>query len=182
MTVLRDDRRTRKTTQIDSFKWHKIFLGFLLAVVAFPLFGNKPVSAATNCRAIARRVQADAASAGRGQSSELAKAFIEKVGQAAVEYPECESELRRLWAWNAAADPSVPFPFAKSGDPRSNTLGPISWWWDTVYNGLLGGSTVLMVIFGWEIFLAPFPIIISLLLVPFAMARDQLRSRRRRDA
>jgi hypothetical protein len=28
-------------------------------------------------------------------------------------------------------------------------------WWDTVYYSMMGGSPLLMFLFGWEIFLAP---------------------------
>jgi hypothetical protein len=175
-----DRSRKYKSARNRSPRTLKVLLAIFLMVVTTPAVNSQPVLAETNCREVARNVQVEAASAGNGQPTESAEAFVEEFRQAAVDYPECEPELRRLWEWNASADPSTPFPFGKSDDPKNYRLGPISWWWDTLYNGLFGGSTVLMLLFGWELFLAPFPIILSLLLTPFSVARDRLRSRRRK--
>ena len=43
-------------------------------------------------------------------------------------------------------------------DARTATpfLGPIGWLWNTIYYSIFQGSTVLMVMFGWELFLSPF--------------------------
>ena len=98
-------------------------------------------------------------------------------------YPECKPELEVLWDWDRAGDANKLFPFPKSGDPKSYPLGPVSWWWDTIYNRLLGGSFLLMIFFGWELFLMPFPLIIGaaifILRAPFLLMKQLLKSRRR---
>jgi hypothetical protein len=45
----------------------------------------------------------------------------------------------------AQAQPSEGTPF----------LGPIGWLWNEIYYTIFQGSTILMVMFGWELFLAP---------------------------
>ena len=39
--------------------------------------------------------------------------------------------------------------------PVLAVLGPVGWWWDTIYYGLFDGNTALMYLFGWELFVSP---------------------------
>jgi len=127
--------------------------GFILSILLIP-----SAIAAPNCRQVARDVQSQGAVASVNDPSgnSTVKAFTD----ALASYPECKLELETLWAWNQARDPNAEFPFAKSGDPKTYPLGPVSGWLDFIFNKLFGGSVLLMFLFGWELFLMPIPIII----------------------
>lgn len=132
---------------------------------------------ATNCRQVARDVQSKgedqvsslysmseterSSAAGVQAGLAVLQKFKKAFTDAWTDYPECEGELQELWTWNQG-NTGKPFPFGKSGDPKHHVLGPIGWWWDTLYNGLFGGSALLMFLFGWELFLMPFPIVFAL--------------------
>ena len=161
-----------------------IGIGLILILISPP----NTALAKTNCREIARNTQKELVLS----VNEKQLKTVEEVTQNAIEvfvtsqnaYPECRPELEILWDWNRSKDTNELFPFPKSDDPKTYALGPVSWWWDTIYNGLLGGSTLLMIFFGWELFLMPFPLIIGfvgvVLTAPFALAKDFLQSRRRK--
>lgn len=34
-------------------------------------------------------------------------------------------------------------------------LGPVGWWWNTVYYDFMSANIALMIFFGWELFLVP---------------------------
>ena len=143
--------------------------------------------AKTNCREIARDTQEELVISGDTKqlktAEDVSQHYNEVFLASRIAYPECESELEILWDWNRMGDSNKPFPFPESEDPKTYTLGPVGWWWDTIYNRLLGGSTLLMVFFGWELFLFPFPLIIGivgwLISAPFALVNDLLDRRRR---
>jgi hypothetical protein len=42
-------------------------------------------------------------------------------------------------------------------------------WWNFVFHSMMGGSIVLMFLFGWEIFLIPITLGIGVVLTVFAM-------------
>jgi len=117
--------------------------------------------AKTNCREIARDTQKELVLS----VNEKQLKTVEEVTQNAIEvfitsqnaYPECRPELEILWDWNRSKDTNELFPFPKSDDPKTYALGPVSWWWDTIYNGLLGGSTLLMIFFWLGIILDAVP-------------------------
>ena len=44
-------------------------------------------------------------------------------------------------------------------------LGPIGWLWNEIYYSIFQGSTVLMVMFGWELFLSPFILVFCIVAV-----------------
>ena len=115
-------------------------------------------SAETNCRDVARNVQSDGSMASVNDPS--GSAVLKVFTDAEAAYPECQKEIEEVFSWNVKRDPNIPFPFPKSGDPKSYPLGPVSWWWDVIYNKLFDGNTLLMFLFGWEIFLIPAPIIL----------------------
>ena len=147
----------------------------MISILAI-LLGASSATASTNCRQVARDVQSDALAASTSDPS--GQASVKIFTDATVAYPECTSELETLWDWNQARVPNSPFPFAESGDPKSYPLGPISWWWDVIYNGLFGGNTLLMFLFGWELFLAPFPIIFALIIFPISLVIDLFKRKR----
>lgn len=151
-------------------------LRLLVAGIILLVFFTPSATAATNCRQIARDVQSTAAVASVKDPSgnSTVKAFTD----ALASYPECKSELEILWQWNQTRDPNVAFPFAKSGDPKSYPLGPISWWWDLIYNKLFGGNTLLMFLFGWELFLLPFPFIFAAISIPVSILKSLRRNKK----
>ena len=151
---------------------------FVISAISFlvTLLGDASATASTNCRQVARDVQSDGAVATTSDPS--GQASVKVFTDAVAAYPECNAELEALWDWNQARDPNSPFPFAKSGDPKNYPLGPISWWWDVIYNDLFGGNVLLMFLFGWELFLAPFPIIFILILFPIRLVSELFKRKR----
>lgn len=143
--------------------------------------------AKTNCREIARDTQEELVRSVNNKQLKTAEDVLQEYNEVfmafRIAYPECESEFKILWDWNRKGAVKTPFPFLESEDPKTYVLGPVGWWWDTIYNRLLGGSTLLMVFFGWELFLFPFPLIIGivgwLITAPFALVNDLLDRRRR---
>jgi len=158
-----------------SMNLKRIFAVLAISFIAL-LLGVSSANADTNCRQVARDVQSDGAVATTTDPS--GQASVKVFTDALAAYPECNLELETLWDWNQARDPNSPFPFAKSGDPKSYPLGPISWWWDTIYNGLLGGNILLMFLFGWELFLAPIPIIFIIIIFPIRLVIEFLKRNR----
>jgi hypothetical protein len=152
----------------------------LVSVVIFigliSLSGGTAAHAETNCRQVARDIQSDGLVASTTDPS--GQSTVKIFTDALTAYPECKSEIETLYQWNQAQNPLAEFPFPKSGDPKSYPLGPISWWWDVIYNELFGGNVILMFLFGWEIFLAPFPLLIALIIVPLKIAGESLRRNR----
>jgi len=142
-----------------------LLISVISALVA--LLGLNSANGSTNCRQVARDVQSDGVVATTSDPS--GQAAVKVFTGALTAYPECKTELETLWEWNQAKDPSSMFPFAKSGDPKNYPLGPISWWWDVIYNKLFGGNSILMFLFGWELFLVPFPIVFILLSIPIRL-------------
>ena len=151
---------------------------FVISAISFlvTLLGDTSATASTNCRQVARDVQSDGAVATTSDPS--GQASVKVFTDAVAAYPECNSELETLWDWNQARDPNSTFPFAKSGDPKNYPLGPVSWWWDVIYNELFGGNTLLMFLFGWELFLAPFPIIFIFILFPIRLVSELFKRKR----
>lgn len=149
---------------------------------------SKTALADTNCPEVARVTQNNLVNAGESRNpitnEEIQKIFDEVFRKSLLEYPECSQVLQTVWDWNRDSDPSVPFPFPKSEDPKSYPLGPVSWWWDTIYNGLFNGNTALMFLFGWELFLMPFPLLIGVVFLivttPFNIIRAVLARRNKK--
>ena len=159
-------KRTVGNSPVKKFSvaWFSAFILFLF----FPL---NPVSAETNCGDLARTVQVEFVELGNAEvftTQDELKAFVNKFFEDAVlEYPECQQELAEVFLWNIGGDSSVPFPFPQSESPKVDDskeypLGPISWWWEKIYVDLFNQNGLLFFIFGWEIFLMPFPFVLGL--------------------
>jgi hypothetical protein len=67
-------------------------------------------------------------------------------GTALREHPTCSSQFADVAAALGVTTPPV------EGTPF---LGPVGWLWNTVYYDVFQGDTVLMVMFGWELLIAP---------------------------
>ena len=148
----------------------------VVALILLALSGAIPANAATNCRQVARDVQSKGLVASTTDST--GNKTIQVFTDAIAAYPECESELNNLWEWNITRDPNSPFPFAKSGDPKSYPLGPVSWWWDVIYNKLFNGSILLMILFGWELFLMPIPLVFIMIAFPISLVTEIIKRKR----
>jgi hypothetical protein len=152
--------------KIKSLKQYLFGLG-IVGFLAFGLIlGALPADALadTNCRNVARDTQNEYSigfDKGVNTREELNALIEQTFTKSLIDYPECRAEIQTVLNWNKAADSSAPFPFPKSDDPKSYPLGPVSWWWDTIYNGLFNGNTALMFLFGWELFLMPFPLVLG---------------------
>jgi len=109
-------------------------------------------SAAANCGSVARNLQSQlqAFSGNADSGSKMLSALTREFGR----HPECKSAIDKLMMWNGGgAQKGEPFPFPASKDSLIYRLGPISWWWNLIYNKLFGSNVFLFLIFGWEIFL-----------------------------
>lgn len=80
--------------------------------------------------------------------------------QADADNPGCRTELQQLVDWYRSGEQGG-FPFDAKDDPKHAFLGPIGWWWNTIYVDWFGRSTSMMFWFGWEIFIVPFALLIS---------------------
>jgi hypothetical protein len=159
----------------------KMFSAFWFsAIILFLFFPSNPVAAESNCGEVARAVQVKFTDQGNAKgftTQDEVVAFVYKFFEEAfAEYPDCKQELSEVYTWNMAGDSSVPFPFPKSespkvGDSKEYPLGPISWWWEKIYVDLFNRNGLLFFIFGWEIFLIPIGMLLSLasviVVVPF---------------
>lgn len=130
----------------------------LFTFLAIAIFPSAPPSlASTNCRQIMRDLQVQFTNINPNPKNSptaqmIAKAQAETSNKL-VAYPECQADFQILTQWNSGVDPNSPFPFGEAGDPRVYPLGPVSWWWDLIFISLFGKNVVLMLFFGWEIFL-----------------------------
>jgi hypothetical protein len=129
-----------------------------IAIVSIVVFSSaESASAATNCRKVMRDLQVQVINAKSNPNSNATPDEIKKINQIIQEkmvaYQECKPEFQIWYQWNQALNPSTPFPFGEAGDPRVYALGPISWWWDKIYLDLFGRNLLLMLLFGWELFL-----------------------------
>jgi hypothetical protein len=116
--------------------------------------------AATNCRQVAREVQASA-SYGIKLSTDQQQAqniVISAFRDALSKNPECRSELAILAQWDIASGAKTPFPFPESGDPHHYRFWVFSWWWNVILHSWLHSSVILMALFGWIIWWIPITI------------------------
>lgn len=132
-----------------------IFVMMAVAVVAAP--GSATAATSTpECRQavsqLRNRIAALVPASGppRAESSE-AKQIQEKAADEFViarsRHPSCIVEFAALGKELAGGAQEVP-----EGTPF---LGPIGWLWNEIYYTIFQGNTVLMVMFGWELFLSP---------------------------
>ena len=69
---------------------------------------------------------------------------------AARDHPECQQAIRSLLPAGA--------PATGAEDPMASArgfLGPIGWFWNTIYYRVFQGNGVMMATFGWALFLSP---------------------------
>ena len=99
---------------------------------------------------------------------------VPKTGSAAA--TALKQKAGAKYAKASAAHPDCRAQFAEFGSQLAGTtgketpqgtpfLGPIGWLWNEIYYAIFQGSTVLMVMFGWELFLSPFIFVFCLVAV-----------------
>jgi hypothetical protein len=129
------------------------FMTVLFATSIIGIFFTSPANAGINCRAEARSVQSRLLALS-GQA-DIGEKMINVLGISQQQHPECQEAIQVLMMWNGGgAQKGQPFPFPQSGDAFIYSLGPLSWWWNVVWNNWFGGNLILFILFGWEIFLA----------------------------
>lgn len=157
-------------------------INFWVSVVLVSIMmlnGTSVATAETNCRQVARDVQSEGLLVSKTDPS--GNSTVKVFTDALISFPECKKELDTLFEWNRDRKPLSEFPFPESGDPKVYPLGPVGWWWDIVYNQLFKGNTLLMFLFGWEIFLAPIPPILILISIPFVIVANLIRRNKKSD-
>lgn len=131
---------------------------------------STPASANHECRVAARDLNRTLVDLPRSEQTE--QGVGDAFRGALADNPECRDEFETLATFYSTGSIGK-FPFPKSGDPAHPFLGPVGWWWNVIYVSMFGRSTVLMVLFGWELFLLPFPFVLAVLAAPFSsMRRD----------
>lgn len=140
--------------------------GFVFAVVTIHV---APAHAEHACRQEARELHK--AALGASDVDE----FVSLAQDALGDHPECAAEFEELVGWYAAGGEGA-FPLAAADDPKHNFLGPIGWWWNTVFIDWFGRSVLMMFLFGWEIFLAPIALALGVLNAAFGAIREGARA------
>ena len=104
--------------------------------------------------ALVAPVRNEGGSADGKAANELRGKLTALFATAMEQHPVCRSEIQQVAVGSGAsgADPSA------RGKPF---LGPIGWLWNNIYYRVFQGNTVMMVIFGWELFLAPVILVLS---------------------
>jgi hypothetical protein len=118
----------------------------------FLIIPNTLANATTDCGSVARNLQSELLSySGKSDAgSKMLGVLSSELGM----HPECRSAINKLMMWNGGgAQKGEPFPSPASKDSFIHKLGPISWWWNLIYNKLFGSNLLLFLLFGWEIFL-----------------------------
>lgn len=141
----------------------------------FLIIPNTLANATTDCGSVTRNLQSELLSySGKSDAgSKMLGVLSSELGM----HPECRSAINKLMMWNGGgAQKGEPFPFPASKDSFSpspaskdsfiHKLGPISWWWNLIYNKLFGSNLLLFLLFGWEIF---FGGIIACIQIPLAI-------------
>ena len=95
--------------------------------------------------------------AGSAAATKLKETAFAEFSVAKVKHPDCQAAFSEFGQRLLGTTRATPH-----GDPF---LGPIGWLWNEIYYSIFQGSTVLMVMFGWELFLSPFILVYCLLAV-----------------
>ena len=90
-------------------------------------------------------------------AKKLAAQSYDKFQAALAQHPDCQSEFSQFGQQLLGSHKEAP-----QGTPF---LGPIGWLWNEIYYSIFQGSTVLMIMFGWELFLSPFILVYCMLAV-----------------
>ena len=116
-----------------------------------------PATAATECDRVGAQLKDDIAALvpatgppaeGSAAQKKLAEQSLAAFRTAIAAHPSCQDQFAALGRELTSTQPD-----AQHGTPF---LGPIGWLWNEIYYSIFQGSTVLMVMFGWELFLSPF--------------------------
>ena len=124
-----------------------LFTGLLLS-------GATPAHAEDTCRQTARDLSREV---GRSTTPEQGQqAFMDALDAR----PDCTAEFTTLATWYEGGGKAA-YPFRAEDDPAKGFLGPIGWWWNTIYVSLFSRNAFLMFLFGWELFLGPLILVLS---------------------
>jgi hypothetical protein len=131
------------------------------------LFAAAPsATAASTCEQAVAQLQGDIAALipasgppakDSTEAKKLSEQSYNKFQAALARHPDCRSEFAQFGQQLLGSRKEAP-----QGTPF---LGPIGWLWNEIYYSIFQGSTVLMVMFGWELFLSPFILVFCMLAV-----------------
>jgi len=76
--------------------------------------------------------------------------------------PDCLAQQQARSTDHRHGGARDPYPFKAEDDPAKPFLGPVGWWWNTIYVSWFQRNVLLMVLFGWELFLTPIAVIVSI--------------------
>ena len=125
-----------------------------------------PAGAAVSCKQVVTQLQAKIAALvpatgppvkGSAAAKKLAEQSYKKFQAAIAKHPDCQTEFSQFGQQLLGSHKDTPH-----GTPF---LGPIGWLWNEIYYSIFQGSTVLMIMFGWELFLSPFILVFCMLAV-----------------
>ena len=119
---------------------------FAALLVVLAVFVGAPVSAArasATCDDVVEQLKLEFQ---RGADPSVMRATLQK-------HPECSAEVQAA-AQKARANLKAP------GADAKGFLGPIGWLWNNVYYRVYQGNLVMMLIFGWALFLAPLLVVV----------------------
>ena len=125
-----------------------------------------PATAATECDRAAAKLKDDIAALvpatgppadGSAAQKKLTEQSLTTFRAAITAHPSCQDQFAVLGRQLTGTQRETPH-----GSPF---LGPIGWLWNEIYYSIFQGSTVLMVMFGWELFLSPFILVFCIVAV-----------------
>ncbi len=125
-----------------------------------------PATAAVSCRHAVTQLKQDIAALvpatgppvkDSAAAKKLSEHSYAKFQAAIAQHPDCQSEFAQFGQQLLGSRKDTP-----QGTPF---LGPIGWLWNEIYYSIFQGSTVLMIMFGWELFLSPFILVFCMLAV-----------------
>src|SRR3954451_20203986 len=139
----------------------------LLCAMTGALLASAPsAGAAVRCRQVVDELQEHIATLvpatgrpvkGSAEATKLGQQSYQEFQAAIAQHPDCQSELSEFGQQLLGSHKDTP-----QGTPF---LGPIGWLWNEIYYSIFQGSTVLMIMFGWELFLSPFLLVFCMLAV-----------------
>jgi hypothetical protein len=130
------------------------------------LAATPPATAAASCQQAVTQLKEKIAALvpatgppikGSGADKTLKEQSYTKFQAALAKHPDCQSEFSQFGQQLLGSRKDTP-----QGTPF---LGPIGWLWNEIYYSIFQGSTVLMIMFGWELFLSPLILVFCMLAV-----------------